>query len=226
MRRGALLPLEPQQPPRIGEIEEALRPLGHTWVIGADEAGRGPLAGPVVAAALCLDPERIPAGLNDSKKVSEKVRERLFAELCQEARAYAVVIKDAAFIDEVNILEASLQAMAEAADQVFKALCSQSILATRLLIDGNCALGHRVHTCRSVFQQPIVKGDARAWAIAGASILAKVSRDRIMHLLDAQYPGYGFATHKGYPTAQHRAALRRLGPTPVHRLSFRGVEQP
>jgi ribonuclease HII len=180
---------------------------------GVDEAGRGPLAGPVYAAAVILDPAKpIIPGLTDSKRLSAKQRDRLFDVIQQEALAFAIARAEVEEIDALNILQASLLAMQRAV----AALTIQPVLA---LIDGNrCP----VLTCST---RAIIGGDLTEPAISAASILAKVSRDREMHLLDEQYPGYGFAVHKGYPTKAHVAALERLGITPVHRLSFGPVRR-
>lgn len=175
-------------------------------VCGVDEAGRGPWAGPVVAAAVILDPANIPAGLNDSKKLTEARREALFGPIMQSA-IVGVGTVGAARIDAMNILKATHAAMAEAV----AALAPAPSIA---LVDGNRA---PPLACRC---ETIIGGDGTSLSIAAASIIAKVTRDRLMHAMDRQYPGYGFATHKGYGTAAHAAALRRLGPCPEHRTSF------
>lgn len=175
-------------------------------VCGVDEAGRGPWAGPVVAAAVILDPANIPAGLDDSKKLTETRREALFDPIVQSATV-GVGIISAAQIDELNILQATYAAMRTAVS----ALARQPHVA---LIDGNRA--PRL-PCKA---ETIIGGDAKSLSIAAASIIAKVTRDRIMHALDRQYPDYLFANHKGYGTAAHAAALARLGPCPEHRKSF------
>jgi ribonuclease HII len=173
---------------------------------GIDEAGRGPWAGPVVAAAVVLDATRIPVGLNDSKKLTEAKREALFSPIMAVARV-GVGIVDAARIDETNILAATLEAMALAVAQL-------SPSPTLALVDGNRSpkLPIPVRT--------IVGGDAKCLSIAAASIIAKVTRDRIMCELDLKFPGYEFSRHKGYGTAAHHATLQRLGPCPIHRMSF------
>jgi ribonuclease HII len=180
-------------------------------VCGIDEAGRGPWAGPVFAAAVILDPHNIPAGLNDSKKLSEVKREKLFA-LIRASADVGVGEASPEEIDRLNILQANHLAMRRAVE----ALQQRPTLA---LVDGNRAppLAIRVQT--------IVKGDALSLSIAAASIIAKVSRDRLMEALDAAYPGYGFAQHKGYGTAAHASALKRLGPCLAHRKSFAPVAQ-
>ena len=186
---------------------EAMR-NGARHVCGIDEAGRGPWAGPVVAAAVVLDPDCIPAGLDDSKKLTEARREALFEPILACARV-GIGIADVERIDRDNILAATLWAMGQAMQQIDG--------VDLALIDGNRApqLPCPVQT--------IVEGDARSLSIAAASIIAKVTRDRIMVGHDATYPLYGFARHKGYGTAFHQAALKRHGPTPLHRKSFAPV---
>ena len=173
---------------------------------GVDEAGRGPWAGPVVAAAVVLDVNRIPAGLNDSKKLTEAKREALFDPIMAVARV-GVGIVDAARIDDTNILAATLQAMTEAVAQL-------SPVPTLALVDGNRPPKLLIPV------RTIVGGDGKSLSIAAASIIAKVTRDRMMQGLDLKYPGYGFSAHKGYGTAAHNAALQRLGPCSIHRVSF------
>jgi len=177
---------------------------------GVDEAGRGPLAGPVCAAAVILDPARPIPGLGDSKQLSAKRREALELAIQTRSLAWAVAWASAAEIDAINILQASLLAMTRAV----AALQRRPVL---VLVDGN-----RAPDCGCAVQT-IVGGDGLIPAIGAASILAKVARDRLMCQLDETYPGYGFAAHKGYPTAAHREALRRLGPCPQHRLTFAPV---
>lgn len=179
---------------------------------GTDEVGRGPLAGAVVAAAVILNPAQPIAGLGDSKQLSEKQREQCYGQILQFAVAFAIGRASVIEIDRLNILHASLLAMQRAVE----ALSTQPEF---VLVDGNrCPLWRY----RS---QAVVKGDARVAEIAAASIVAKVTRDREMRLLDAEYPGYGFARHKGYPTPQHLLALQELGPCPIHRRSFAPVAQ-
>ncbi len=179
-------------------------------VAGVDEAGRGPLAGPVVVAAVVLNPDRPIDGLADSKKLNEKRRENLYPLIIDRCHAWAVVEIEATEIDRINILQATLLGMKQAVEQ----LLPPPSLA---LIDGNQApdLDCIVRT--------IVKGDSLEPAISAASILAKVSRDRLMKRLHLQYPVYGFDRHKGYPTADHLERLRRFGPCPIHRKSFAPV---
>lgn len=182
-------------------------------VAGADEAGRGPLAGDVVAAAVILDPENPIVGLNDSKKLSEKKREALFDEIQTKALAFSVARASVDEIDELNILHASMLAMKRAIETL-------SVPAEHALIDGN-----RLPKELPCPAEAVVKGDARHAAIAAASILAKVTRDREIVALDAQYPEYGFAKHKGYPTAVHLAAIQEHGVCDIHRRSFGPVKR-
>lgn len=191
-------------------MDAALRMAG--LVAGVDEAGRGPLAGPVIAAAVILDPARPIAGLADSKRLSERRREELAPLIQAQSLAWAIGRAEADEIDRINILQATLLAMRRAVE----GLALRPGLA---LVDGNRPprLECPVRT--------IIKGDALIPAISAASILAKTARDREMVGLDALYPGYGFAGHKGYPTQAHVAALRRLGPSPIHRLSFGPVRE-
>jgi ribonuclease HII len=178
---------------------------------GVDEVGRGPLAGDVVAAAVILDPDNPIEGLRDSKKLSEKKRLALVPLIRERALAWSVARASVAEIDEINILQASLLAM-------HRAVSSLSVQPGYVLVDGNRT--PRWHyACEAV-----VKGDDRVPAIAAASILAKVQRDSELVALDALYPEYGFAAHKGYPTPQHLRALRQFGATPVHRSSFAPVK--
>ena len=181
-------------------------PLGKL-VAGVDEVGRGPLAGAVVAAAVILDPSRPIDGLTDSKKLTEKKREQLFSIIQRDALAWAIGRAEVEEIDELNILHASMLAMQRAVEQL-------SPQAEFALVDGNrCP----ALPCPS---QAIVKGDLTEPCISAASILAKVTRDREMDQMELQYPGYGFAKHKGYPTKVHMEALQKLGPTEIHRRTF------
>ena len=180
---------------------------GYTAVCGCDEAGRGPLCGPVVAAAVILPREIEIEGLNDSKKLTEKKREALFEIIKEKAIAYAIAEASPAEIDEINILNASMLAMRRAVDAL-------QIKADFALIDGNCSRGFVIPT------ETVVKGDAKSASIAAASILAKVTRDRQCIELDRLYPEYGIAKHKGYPTKDHMDAVREFGPSPIHRRSF------
>ena len=177
---------------------------------GCDEVGRGPLAGDVVAAAVILDPNNPIAGLDDSKKLTEKKREQLFIEIQQKARSWCIARASVVEIDKINILQASLLAMTRAVQGLH-------IQPEHVLVDGN-KLPKWNYTAEAV-----VKGDSRVAAISAASILAKVTRDREMIELDRTYPGYGFADHKGYPTKVHMDALEKLGVTPIHRTSYAPV---
>jgi ribonuclease HII len=180
-------------------------------VAGVDEAGRGPLAGPVAVAAVILDPARRIDGLGDSKALSEARREALFPRIQSEAIAFAIVFVHADEIDRLNILQATMAGMR-------RAVAALATTPSRVLVDGN-----RVPPGLGIAAEAIVKGDAKIAAISAASILAKVARDRWMLDLDAAHPEYGFAAHKGYPTPEHLDALRRFGPCPAHRRSFAPV---
>lgn len=175
-----------------------------------DEAGRGPLAGPVVCAAVILDASSVPEGLNDSKALSPMRRERLLNALIPTAKISISVIEPTE-IDHLNILWASLEGMSRAV---------RALEADFALIDGN-----RLPPALPCPGEAIIKGDAKSLSIAAASIIAKVTRDRLMIEADARYPGYGFARHKGYPTRDHMDALQRSGPTPIHRRSFAPVQK-
>jgi ribonuclease HII len=184
-----------------------------SWVCGVDEVGRGPLAGAVVAAAVILDPLRPIDGLADSKKLSEKRRERLFDEICEKSLAWSLGRAEVEEIDRINILHASLLAMRRAVEGLAPA-------PRHALVDGN-----RIPPQLACTAQAIVGGDDSEACISAASIVAKVTRDREMIELDLQYPGYGLARHKGYPTKVHLAALRELGVSPIHRRSFGPVRK-
>lgn len=180
---------------------------GVTYVAGIDEAGRGPLAGPVVAAACILNPDKPILGLDDSKKLTEKKREELFVEIKEKAIAYAIIRKEADLIDEINILEATKQAMRDCVSNL--PISPELLLIDAVNLDGT-----------GVPVIPIIKGDAKSNSIAAASILAKVTRDHIMIDYDKEYPEYGFAKHKGYGTKDHYEAIRTYGKSPIHRNSF------
>ena len=190
--------------------EYAAQDEGARYVAGVDEAGRGPLAGPVVVAAVILPFGLFLPGLNDSKKVSPKKREQLYDEIMEKAGAVRVSIVDAATIDRVNIYQATMNGM-------YEAILSLDPKPDKVLIDA-MELAKLPMPSLS-----IIKGDAKSASIAAASIIAKVTRDRMMMEYDAEYPQYGFAQHKGYGTAQHIAALREYGPCPIHRRSFEPV---
>lgn len=190
---------------------QALR-QGHKVIAGIDEAGRGALCGPVVAAAVLLPTGLTIAGVDDSKKISPRMREKLFDEIMTQALSVGIGIGPPELIDRINILQATRHAMAEA-------VAALSLRPDLLLIDGISTIAVPLP------QKTITKGDSRSLSIAAASIIAKVSRDRMLIELDAIHPGYGFAAHKGYGCASHLEAIRRLGPSPVHRLTFRGVRE-
>jgi ribonuclease HII len=189
------------------ELEHELWAAGIERIAGLDEAGRGPLAGPVVAAAVILPRGVELPGVDDSKKLSPHRRERLFDAICSQALAFGIGMADHETIDRINILQASILAMHRAVEAL-------RVPAEFLLVDGN-AFSHERLPFRTV-----IGGDGRSLSIAAASILAKVTRDRLMTEYDAEYPGYGFAQHKGYGTPQHLEAIRQRGTCPIHRRSF------
>ena len=180
-------------------------------IAGVDEVGRGPLAGPVIAAAVILDPEQPIYGLADSKSINEKKREKLAQEIMLKSRAWAIARAEGYEIDELNILQASLLAMCRSVDAL-------NIKPGLVLVDGNHCPEMELPV------KAIIKGDTKVAAISAASIIAKVARDREMTDLDHEYPGYGFAVHKGYPTMAHIQALKQLGACPIHRRSFAPVK--
>lgn len=190
------------------EFDEIVRGEGYTCLCGVDEAGRGPLAGPVYAAAVILNPLDIPEGLNDSKKLTEKKREKLFLEIQEKALSYAVASATVEEIESLNILQATFLAMKRAVENL-------KIAPDMVMIDGNM-----VPPQLTAEAQAVVKGDARSATIAAASILAKVSRDHYMLQMDEAYPAYQFAKHKGYGTKAHYEALQENGLSPIHRRSF------
>ena len=189
-------------------IENQLHKNGFENICGIDEAGRGPLAGPVVVASVIMKPDSFIEGVNDSKKVSEKKREKLYEQIIEEAVSYSVGIIDQNEIDEINILNATKKGLTES----IKGL---KVKPERIIVD---ALD-KIDTC-GIPYMPIVKGDAKCYSIAAASIIAKVTRDRIMRQWDEVYPMYGFSRHKGYGTAAHIAAIKEYGLCPLHRRSF------
>lgn len=189
------------------DIENDLRINGFSLICGVDEAGRGPLAGDVFAAAVILPEGYIPEGLNDSKKLSPKKRDKLFDEIKNNAISYDIATASVAEIEQYNILEASLLAMRRAIEKLYPK-------PDFALIDGNIARGFDIPS------KAIIDGDALCPSIAAASILAKVARDRYCLEMDALYPMYGFASHKGYGTAKHRKAIEDYGPCPLHRSLF------
>lgn len=194
-------------------IEATLYDEGYTAVCGVDEAGRGPLCGPVVAAACILPPDADLPGLNDSKKLSPRRREQLFDLIRERAVAYCVAEASVEEINDLNILEADLLAMRRAIAGLHTP-DGQPVRADFALIDGNIARDFPIPA------RAVIKGDATSLSIAAASVLAKVTRDRLCIELDAQYPQYGIAKHKGYGTAAHMAALRQYGASPIHRRKF------
>ena len=188
-------------------FDESFKSDSVTYVCGTDEAGRGPLAGPVVAAACILPDGVVIEGLDDSKKISEKKREKLYTEICNTAISYCIALSTPEEIDTINILEASLQAMRRAIDGL-------SVKPDFVLVDGNIDRGF------SIPAKAVIGGDAKSQSIAAASILAKVTRDRLCMELDEKYPQYNFKKHKGYPTKAHKLAVYEYGPCPEHRRSF------
>ena len=193
--------------PNMWEIEDGCFAEGFPCVCGVDEAGRGPLAGPVCAAAVILPPHAMIPGLNDSKKLSDKKRRELFPLIQQQAIAYGIAFASQEEIDEINILQATFLAMKRALEQL-------TVTPDLALIDGNRM------TDFGLPARTIVKGDSLSANIAAASILAKVTRDDLMVRIGEEHPGYGFEIHKGYGTKAHYAALEKLGPCPVHRMTF------
>jgi ribonuclease HII len=193
-------------------LEEAARSRGALRIAGLDEVGRGPLFGPVVAAAVILPRGCLLQGLTDSKKLSEKKRAELDVEIRSNAVSWAIAAVDAETIDRINIRQASLVAMRRAVEQL-------PLSPDFLLIDGRDTIDW---ACP---QQAVIRGDGTSFSIAAASVLAKVHRDRLLVELDREFPGYGLAQHKGYGSPMHLAALARLGPTPLHRKSFHPVAQ-
>lgn len=192
----------------LKEFENNLYKTGIHYIAGIDEAGRGPLAGPVVVGVAIMKPDSFIEGVNDSKKVSELKRERLYEKITEEAIDWAVGIVDQKEIDEINILNATKKALTIA-------ISSLKIKPDKILVD---AL-ENIDTCGIPYTS-IIKGDAKVYSISAASIIAKVTRDRIMQEYDEIYPQYGFAGHKGYGTAKHIQAIKTYGPCPLHRKSF------
>lgn len=193
-------------------IEKQVQKDGFARIAGVDEAGRGPLAGPVVAAAVVLPPSFSVPGVNDSKKLSAPKRETLYEAIYTEADGVGVGIIDADEIDRINILRASLLAMAKAVDKL-------PVAPDYLLIDGTFPIAS------SIPQKAIPKGDSRSMSIAAASIIAKVTRDRLMAEYHILYPEYNFKKHKGYPTKAHRDAIKIHGCCPIHRKTFKGAKE-
>ncbi|MBW6512487.1 MAG: ribonuclease HII [Desulfuromonadaceae bacterium] len=206
------LPLFPTESPSMLHFESQALRQGYRCVAGIDEAGRGPLAGPVAVAAVILPARFELPGLTDSKQLSERERERLFVEIRRQARAVGVALGWPDEIERINILQATLRTMVRA---VGRLRCTPDYL----LVDGISRLP------TAIPQLPLKKGDARSVSIAAASVIAKVVRDRLMVNYDRRFPGYGFAQHKGYGSQQHLAAIAELGPCPIHRKTFRGVRE-
>lgn len=188
-------------------IEKSFESKGYQFICGVDEAGRGPLAGPVYAAAVILPMGLVIDGLDDSKKLTERKRDALFDVIIQNSVSYSIAFASVQEIEELNILNASQLAMRRAVEAL-------SVKADFALIDGNISRGFTIPT------ETVIKGDSKSPSIAAASILAKVSRDRYCVELEKKYPGYGFAKHKGYGTKAHYEAIRAKGPCDAHRLSF------
>lgn len=201
-----------KQTPDMLVFEKIARRQGYCNISGVDEAGRGPLAGPVVAAAVILPEGLHIPGVNDSKKLSAARRDALYDVILDQALAVGVGVADHDVVDRLNILNATLQAMREAVSRL-------TVPPDYLLIDGISTIPVNIP------QKTIKQGDAASLSIAAASIIAKVSRDRLMLSYDTQYPDYGFAGHKGYGCASHLEAIARLGPCPIHRKTFRGVKE-
>ena len=199
---------EEQRLNELKEIDKSYFKEGYNYICGIDEAGRGPLAGPVVVAAVIMPKDSMIEGVNDSKKVSEKKREKLYELIIEEAISYSVGIDDQNEIDRINILNATKEGLTEAVRTL-------KVKPELILVD---ALTN-IDTC-GVPYQSIIKGDAKSYSIAAASIIAKVTRDRIMREWDKVYPQYGFEKHKGYGTAAHISAIKENGLCPLHRLSF------
>jgi ribonuclease HII len=204
------------QPSRLQDLicdvsfETWARNQGYRRIAGIDEVGRGALFGPVCAAATVLDLERLPHGIDDSKKLTPKQRELLAETIRENALDYSIAFVEARVIDQINILQATLEAMRQAVQQLREA--PDFLLCDGFLVAGCC-----------VPQRSIIKGDAQSVSIAAASVLAKVERDRLVSKLDSQFPGYDLVHNKGYGTTRHLEALAKLGPTELHRRTFRGV---
>ena len=193
---------------KIKEVEKDLYNKGFKNICGIDEAGRGPLAGPVVVAGVIMPKDSMIEWVNDSKKVTERRREILYEKIKEEAISYSIAVIDHNIIDDINILNATKQGVTEVVDGLV-------VKPDLIIVD---ALTH-INT-RGIPYEPIIKGDAKCYNIAAASILAKVTRDRIMRQWDEIYPQYGFAAHKGYGTARHIAAIKEYGLCPIHRITF------
>lgn len=193
---------------RLKEIEKERYEKGFQSICGIDEAGRGPLAGPVVIAGVIMPKDSMIEGVNDSKKVSEKKREKLYEQIIEEAISYSVAIIGQDMIDDINILNATKEGVTQVVDGL-------DVKPDLILVDALTNIN-----TRKIPYEPIIKGDAKCYNIAAASILAKETRDRIMREWDEVYPQYGFISHKGYGTAKHIAAIKEYGLCPIHRRSF------
>ncbi len=196
--------------------EKKLKKKGYDVIIGVDEAGRGPLAGPVVAAAVALKHTRFKNRIDDSKKLTAKAREKAFLEILDKSVSGVGIVNEQV-IDRLNILEATRIAMERAVSSLIDKMGGADSSRAHVIVDGNVKLDI------SLPYANIIRGDGKSKSIASASILAKVTRDRIMSLYDKVYPQYGFKKHKGYPTRTHRSALKKFGPSDIHRNSFSGV---
>ena len=192
----------------LKEIEKVFYDKGVEYIAGIDEAGRGPLAGPVVVAAVIMPKDSMIEGVNDSKKVSEKKREKLYDLIIEEAISYSVAIIGQDVIDDINILNATKSGVTQVVDGL-------DVKPDLIVVDALTGIN-----TRGIPYEPIIKGDAKCYNIAAASILAKVTRDRIMRQWDEVYPQYGFISHKGYGTAKHIAAIKEYGLCPIHRRTF------
>jgi len=202
--------------PDLLYYERLLKDRGNDLIIGVDEAGRGPLAGPVVAAAVALKSVDFENRIDDSKKLNFNIRQKAFEEIIRKS-IFGISVVNEKIIDRINILQASRLAMQEAVVTLTKKIEGLSLLNVHVIVDGNMSLKLDWPST------DIIKGDAKSKSIAAASILAKVTRDRIMQEYDSVYPEYGFARHKGYPTQEHREILNRIGPSVIHRKSFHCV---
>ncbi|MDD5432787.1 MAG: ribonuclease HII [Candidatus Omnitrophica bacterium] len=196
--------------------ERKLKKQGYDLIIGVDEAGRGPLAGPVVAAAVALKTFHFKNRIDDSKKLTSDLREKAFLEIIKKS-IFGIAIINEQIIDRLNILVATRIAMEEAVSSLLKKASCLGLKKTHVIVDGNMNLDIKLPNTA------IIKGDAKSKSIASASILAKVTRDRIMNIYDKVYPQYGFVKHKGYPTCEHRATIKKIGLSLIHRKTFSSV---
>jgi ribonuclease HII len=196
----------------LWKFEREAGSKGYRIIAGIDEAGRGPLAGPVVSAAVILSSDFSVAGIADSKKLTSSKRQQLYHQIYQQARSVGIGIVDAIEIDRINILRASLLSMSISVDNL-------DPRPDFLIVDGKFKIP------ADIPQQPVVKGDSLCLSIAAASIVAKVTRDKLMEMYHQEYPQFGFSRHKGYPTKAHKAAIKKYGCCPIHRKSFKGVKE-